>query len=123
MVSKITFSFIALLVIVFLSFSDFSFGQNAASSSQTSTAAINYFKIEVGSGILDCPVLPMRLKEKISVLQGVKDYSVDKKIHSILFNVPEGVTSVEEIKKMAIGCAFPETTINVLMDKKPFPNQ
>ena len=70
--------------------------------------------------ILDCPVLPARLKEKISVLQGVKDYSVDSKSQSILFNVPEGVTTIEQIKNMATACDFPPTSINILQGDKPF---
>lgn len=120
MISKTTFSFSSLIFLACISFSGFSFGQDAVSPAQTSAAATNYFKIEVGSGILDCPVLPMRLKEKISALKGMKDYTVDTKSHSILFNVPEGVATIEQIKNMAISCAFPPTSINILMDNKPF---
>ena len=84
---------------------------------------VNYFKIEVGMHILDCPVLPARLKEKVSALKGMKDYTVDAKSQSILFNIPEGVTTAEQIKNMAVNCAFPSTSINVLMDHKPFANK
>lgn len=73
--------------------------------------------------ILECPVLPPRLKEKISAYKGVENYTADWKTQSILFNVPQGVITKEQIVTMAIGCGFPAQAVNVLMDNKPFENQ
>jgi len=74
-------------------------------------------------GILNCPVLPPRLKDKLMGLKGIKDYNVDMKNPSILFNIPEGVITKEQIVTMAMGCGFPAQTVNVLVDSKPFENQ
>lgn len=98
-----------------------SFAQDTTSSA--SKQPLNYYKIEVGMGILNCPVLPPRLKDKLMGLKGIKDYNVDMKNPSILFNIPEGVITKEQIVTMAMGCGFPAQTVNVLVDSKPFENQ
>ena len=117
-----------LSLIIFASYSLLCYGQDAASPSQkqasnpTTANSINYFKLEIGMHILDCPVLPMRLKDKLMGLNGIKDYNADIKSQSILFNIPAGVVTKEQILNMAGGSGFPAGTVNVLMDNKPFPN-
>ena len=121
MISKTAFLFFRNFIssfIVFISFYSLSYGQDTSAIQKQS--ATNYYKIEIGMHILDCPVLPNRLKEKISALKGMKDYAVDTKSQSILFNVPEGVTTIEQLKNMATACDFPPTSINILQGNKPF---
>src|ERR1051326_2112726 len=99
MVSKNTslFAFREFLFAIGLVFlSQILFAQDSASVKQTT--ATNYFKIEVGMHILDCPVLPARLKEKISKFNGMKNYYVSVNKQYIIFDVPEGVTSIEQLK-------------------------
>ena len=107
------------IISFFISFCSVSHGQDTTSASQKQVST-NYYKIEVGMHILDCPVLPNRLKEKVLALKGVKDYTVDMKSESIFFNVPDGVTSIEQIKNMATASDFPPTSINILQGNKPF---
>jgi hypothetical protein len=104
-----------LFTVLFIGFSLISFGQDT-------TAQKQYVKIEVGMHILDCPVLPKNLKEKLLTVQGIKDYREDMMTQSIYFNVPEGALSKEQIMTIATSCAFPPNSISVLLDKKPFTN-
>jgi len=119
-----------LIFVSCVSFSMIGFGQDTASSAQKQSLnpagqmskGVNYFKIEVGMHIMDCPVLPSRLQEKLMGLNGIKDYNKDMKTQSITFNIPEGVITKEQIVTIASGCGFPAQSINVLVDSKPFVN-
>ena len=93
-----------------------SLGQAQDSSAVKTT---NYYKIEVGI-IIDCPVLPMSLHDKLIGLKGIKDFKKDQASQSITFNIPEGVITIEQIKNMATGCSFPPSYVNISMDNKPF---
>ena len=106
------------IISFFISFCSVSYGQDTTSSAQKQ--ALSYYKLEIGMHILDCPVLPNRLKEKVLAIKGVKDYTVDMKSESIFFNVPDGVISIEQIKNMATASDFPPTSINILQGNKPF---
>lgn len=118
MITPMSLSRIFIVIALGFCFS-LSYGQDS-SAVQKQSGKIEYFKIEVGMGIMGCPVLPVRLKEKISALKGVDNYHSDMTCQCILFNVPEGVVTTEEIKTIAISCSFPPTSINVLMGNKPF---
>ena len=109
-------------IILFLLCSLFSYGQSVDSSATVQKQSLQYVKIEIGMHILDCPVLPPQLKEKLMTLKGIKDYTVDLKSESILFNIPEGVVTREDIKAIAARCGFPEKSVTILMDSKPFVN-
>ena len=117
MISKFTFRFI-FFSLIFASVCSLSYAQDTTSVQKQ--IATSYYKIEIGMHILDCPVLPNRLKEKVVALKGVKDYTVDMKSQSIFFNVPDGVTTIEQLKNMATACDFPPTSINILQGNKPF---
>ena len=126
MINRSFFIKITLLIALGFCFS-ISYSQDTSAAQKqianpSAAGATNYFKIEIGMGILGCPILPVRLKEKILTLKDVKDYHVDTKSQSILFSVPEGVATIEQIKNMAISCSFPATSINVHMNTKPFAN-
>ena len=95
--------------------------KNQSLSPAGNTNGVNYFKIEIGI-IVNCPVLPTCLKEKLMSLKGIDNYKKDQMTQSITFNIPDGVITKEQIKTIAIGCAFPEQFINVLMSNKPFTN-
>ena len=96
-----------------------SFAQDTTSVAQKQS--LNYFKIEVGI-IIDCPVLPMNLHDKLIGLKGIKDYHKNQQAQNITFNIPEGVITKEQVIAIAVSCGFPAQSINVLMDKKPFSN-
>lgn len=100
--------------------SDFTFGQDTSLSAQKQS--LQYFKVEIGMHILDCPVLPPCLKNKLMTLNGIKDYKVDGISQSIQFNIPEGAVTKEQIAAMAAGCSFPAAAVNVMVDTKPFSN-
>ena len=72
--------------------------------------------------ILDCPVLPVQLKEKLMTIKGIKDYAVDKTVETIQFNVPEGTVTKEGLEKLTQSCGFPVNSVGVLIDTKPFTN-
>lgn len=82
--------------------------------------ALNYVRLDIGMHILDCPVLPPQLKSKLMTIKGIKDYTVDMKTESILFNVPEGAVTKEQIEAMAARSGFPAGTVIVKIDNKPF---
>ena len=109
-----------LITAIFSFFTILCLGQEATT---TKKPVLNYYKIEVGMNILDCPVLPTRLKEKLSTINGIKDYIIDKKSQSILFNIPAGVITAAQIADIATACSFPKQSINVSVDKKPFPDK
>ena len=102
----------------------FGFGQSVGSTAQDSTVSVQkqYVKIEIGMHILDCPVLPKELKRKLMTVKGIQDYKEDAFSQSVYFNIPEGAISKEQIVNVALGCAFPAQSINVLMAAKPFIN-
>ena len=98
-----------------------SYGQDTSATAKNQT--LSYFKIEVGMHILDCPVLPPRLKTKLMGYNGIQDYRTDMGTQSILFTIPEGTLTKEQIQKIAESCDFPPTSVNVLMSAKPFTNK
>jgi hypothetical protein len=101
-----------------------SFGQSAgiaATPDSISTVARQYVKIEVGMHILDCPVLPKQLKEKLMQVKGIQGYREDAFTQCIYFNIPEGAITREQIVGLALGCAFPAQAVNVLINRIPFP--
>jgi hypothetical protein len=110
------------LIALFVCFSLASHGQamKPAPADSASSAQTQYVKIEVGMHILDCPVLPKHLKEKLMTVKGIKDYQEDAFTQSIYFSIPQGAITKEEIVKVATSCAFPPNTVNVLMAEKPF---
>ena len=122
MISKsvLLFSKFFFIISFFISFCSVSYGQDTTSSAQKQ--ALSYYKLEIGMHILDCPVLPAGLKNKLMGLKGIKDYTVDMKKECIFFTIPEGVTSKEQIAAIAAGSGFPAGTVNVLLDNKPFTN-
>jgi hypothetical protein len=104
-----------------------SFGQTESTPSPDSAAigqntALSYVKLEIRMHILDCPVLPAQLKEKLMTVKGIKDYTVDKNYETIQFNVPEGALTKESIEKITLSCGFPVNSVNILLDSKPFVN-
>lgn len=116
-----------LVALLCIGFADLSMGQTTTSPVQnpepvTQNTPLSYFKIEVGMHILDCPVLPPQLKAKLMTLQGIKDYAVNMKGETILFTLPEGVATKEQIVKIALNSGFPASAVNVLIDSKPFTN-
>jgi hypothetical protein len=102
----------------------FSFSLSAAFS-QDSTAAqskgTSYYKIEVGI-IIDCPVLTMRVHDKLIAVNGIKDYSKNREKQNITFNLPEGTLTKEQVQAIAVSCGFPAQSINIVVDNKPFGN-
>lgn len=121
------------VTLLFVCYSLFSYGQTVGSSSartekttlEDSSAtgkkpSLNYVKIEIGMHILDCPVLPVRLKNKLMTLKGINGYYVNVKTQSILFNIPEGVVTKEQISAIAVNAGFPPQDIAVFMEDKPF---
>lgn len=122
-----SFKHIVLMIVIFISCCLIGYGQpvNIPSSDTTSALrkqSVNYFKIEIGLHIMDCPVLPMNLKSKLMEFKGIKDYNADVKKQCILFNVPVGVTTKDQVEAIAIASGFPKESIKVLMDTKPFAN-
>ena len=117
-----------LTLIIFASCSVLCYAQDSISLPQkqsvnpAAVSIVNYFKLEIGMHILDCPVLPMRLKDKLMGINGIKDYNTDMKSQSILFNIPAGVVTKEQILNMAAASGFPAGTVTVVMDSKPFHN-
>ena len=116
-----------LVAILCIGFGELSFAQATSNPVQdpapvTQNSSMNYFKIEVGMHILDCPVLPPQLKSKLMTLQGIKDYTVNMKNETILFTLPEGVATKEQIVKIALNSGFPASAVNVIVDTKPFVN-
>jgi len=69
--------------------------------------ALDYVKLEIRMHILDCPVLPAQLKEKLMTVKGIKDYSIDRNYETIQFNVPAGTVTKEALEKVAASCGFP----------------
>ena len=55
-------------------------------------------------------------------VKGIQDYREDAFSQSVYFNIPEGAISKEQIVNVALGCAFPPQSVNVLMAPKPFIN-
>ena len=100
----------------------FCYSQAVDSTASALKQPVQYVKMEIGMHILDCPVLPNALKTKLMALKGIKDYTIDQKTQSILFNVPEGAVTKEQLDAIARGCSFPAKSVNVLMDSKPFVN-
>lgn len=107
--------FISLLFACIVSLS---YSQDSTSAQKQGT---NYYKVEVGI-IIDCPVLTMRIKDKLTAVQGMKDYSRNRDKQNITFNFPEGVLTKEQVISIAVSSGFPAQSINVLMDTKPFSN-
>lgn len=100
-------------------------GTNISFAQDTATAqkqSLNYFKIEIGMHIIDCPVLPRCLQDKLMTLNGIKDCNKNIIKECIMFNIPSGAITKEQIISIAIGCSFPKEAINVLVDTKPFAN-
>lgn len=115
------------ITVLCICFSQASRAQAAISPApDTAIAAQNqpfqYVKIEVGMHILDCPVLPPQLKEKLMTLTGIKDYQVNKTSETILFSIPEGIITKEQIVNLAVRCGFPMSAVNVITQSKPFTN-
>lgn len=115
------------VILICLFFARLSFGQTANAPSGDSVTImqnqpLQYVKIEVGMHILDCPVLPPQLKEKLMGVKGIRDYTVNRKDETILFAVPEGVITKEQIVAAAVRCGFPVSAVNVIMGSKPFTN-
>ena len=111
-----------LVTILCTCLSVFSYGQTtqALSGDSVSAAQRQYVKMEIGMNILDCPVLPKQLKEKLSVVKGIQDYQEDVFTQSIYFNIPAGAITKEQIAKVAAACAFPPNSVKVLMAEKQF---
>ena len=97
----------------------FLLGYSQDSASVAKNQPLSYFKIEIGI-IVNCPVLPTCLQDKLIGLKGIKDFKKDQTSQSITFNIPEGVTTIEQVKSMALSCSFPASYVNILVDKKPF---
>ena len=108
-----------ILIVVFCALS--SIHSYAQDSTSVQKQTLNYFKIEVGI-VIDCPVLTMRIKEKLAAVQGIKDYSKNRDKQNITFNIPEGVVTKEQVISIAVSSGFPAHLVNVLMDNKPFSN-
>ena len=109
-----------LIFFLIVSCTFFGFGQDTSATAQKQT--LQYFKVEIGMNILDCPVLPPCLKNKLMTFNGIKDYKVDEISQSIRFNIPEGVITKEQIVIMSVGCSFPAKSVNVIVSTKPFSN-
>ena len=103
-----------IISIVFASIVSLSYAQDS-----TAAKPINYYKIEVGI-IVDCPVLTMRVHDKLMEVKGIKDYSKNRDKQNITFNLPEGVLTKEQVQAIAVSSGFPAQSINVVMDTKPF---
>lgn len=91
--------------------------------SQDSTSVQNqklsYYKIDAGI-IIDCPVLTMRIHDKLMAVKGIKEYDKNRPLQSIFFALPEGTYTKEQVVNLAVGCGFPEQSIKVFMDSNPF---
>lgn len=116
-----------LVLAFFFCFCGLSFAQSATtipgdSSSAVQNQSLTYVKMEIGMHILDCPVLPLQLKTKLMTVKGIQDYAVNLKDETILFAVPQGTLTKEQVNKIAVSCGFPVNAVNVIMDSKPFPN-
>src|SRR6266545_868341 len=93
--------------IVFACIASFGYSQDSTASQAKGT---NYYKIEVGI-IIDCPVLTMRIKDKLTAMQGIKDYSKNRDKQNITFNFPEGTVTKEQVQAIAVNCGFPAQSI------------
>lgn len=118
---KLTF----LVAVLFTCFSLSAYAQSPSTTSADSSAILTgprqYVKIAIGMHILDCPVLPKQLKEKLMNVRGINAYHEDQFTQSVYFDIPEGAITAEQIKAVAIHCAFPAQAVEVVMNSKPFP--
>ena len=114
MKSVVVNSFLISIFIGLLSVSAFCQKKQATKQSE------QYVKIEVGHHILRCPVLPSCLKPKLMDVKGIRNYILDEPTSCITFSIPKGVTTAEQIGKMAVNCSFPAEDVKVSMADKPF---
>ena len=103
---------------IFICFCSLSYGQDTTVVQKQ--FALAYYKIEIGMGIVKCPVLPTRLRERLTSIKGLKDYTLDTETQCAKFDIPEGTLTKEQVYNIAIGCGFPAQAVNILVDNKPF---